>query len=238
MGLSYHQEHQLRRVEAGVCRSDPHLAAMFGLFGTLYADDGKPAWEQVAHQSASRSRLRQAAAWIVATLIAMTPRSAACSATLPPWPSPDGCPRTSPDGQTRTYQPGPGSRRLARCWRARSGSSASGDDLSSCRDRSSQREPDRFDRIERLCDVSEQGLWVVVRRLHRDPREGPQRGQWQSPRCAAIPTWAIFVPNSGYKRSKNPSGRPDLNRRPVDPQECIHEAVASINVRLRRSSSA
>jgi len=33
---------------------------------------------------------------------------------------------------------------------------------------------------------------------------------------------AGFVPNSGHKRSKNQSGRPDLNRRPLDPQECIH----------------
>ena len=30
---------------------------------------------------------------------------------------------------------------------------------------------------------------------------------------------AVFVPNSGHKRSKNQSGRPDLNRRPLDPQE-------------------
>jgi len=30
---------------------------------------------------------------------------------------------------------------------------------------------------------------------------------------------AGFAPISGYKRSKNPSGRPDLNRRPLDPQE-------------------
>ena len=27
-----------------------------------------------------------------------------------------------------------------------------------------------------------------------------------------------FVPISGYKCSKNQSGRPDLNRRPLDPQ--------------------
>ena len=33
-------------------------------------------------------------------------------------------------------------------------------------------------------------------------------------------------------------GTPDLNRRTLDPQECIHEAVASINVRLRRSGGA
>src|SRR5215475_8828399 len=28
---------------------------------------------------------------------------------------------------------------------------------------------------------------------------------------------AVFVPISGYRSSKNPSGRPDLNRRPLDP---------------------
>ena len=33
---------------------------------------------------------------------------------------------------------------------------------------------------------------------------------------------AGFAPISGYKRSKNPSGRPDLNRRPLDPQESTH----------------
>jgi hypothetical protein len=34
------------------------------------------------------------------------------------------------------------------------------------------------------------------------------------------------------------SGRPDLNRRPLDPQECIHKTVASINIRLCRSGGA
>ena len=33
---------------------------------------------------------------------------------------------------------------------------------------------------------------------------------------------AGFVPILGYKCSKNLSGRPDLNRRPLDPQESIH----------------
>jgi hypothetical protein len=71
MSLSYRQEDQLRRVEAGVRRSDPHVAGMFGVFGRLYADDGMPAWEQVAQEPASRSRLRQATAWSVASLIAV-----------------------------------------------------------------------------------------------------------------------------------------------------------------------
>jgi hypothetical protein len=71
MSLTYRQEDQLRRVEAGVCRSDRHLAGMFGVFGRLYADDGMPAWEQAAREPASRSRLRQAAAWSVTALIAV-----------------------------------------------------------------------------------------------------------------------------------------------------------------------
>ena len=71
MSLRYRRGHQLRRIEAGVCRSDLHLAAMFRVFGRLYADDGMPAWEQVAQEPASPSRLRQAAAWSVAALIAM-----------------------------------------------------------------------------------------------------------------------------------------------------------------------
>jgi hypothetical protein len=71
MSLSYHQEHQLSRVGARVRRSDPHLAAMLGVFGRLYADDGMPAWEQLAHEPTSQNRLRQAAAWSVAVLIAV-----------------------------------------------------------------------------------------------------------------------------------------------------------------------
>jgi hypothetical protein len=45
-----------------------------------------------------------------------------------------------------------------------------------------------------------------------------------------------FVPISGYKRSKNPSGRPDLNRRPLDPQECIRNAAACRNASWPRST--
>jgi len=49
---------------------------------------------------------------------------------------------------------------------------------------------------------------------------------------------AGFVPISGYKRSKNQSGRADLNRRPLDPQECIPEAMAFVDICLRRSGGA
>ena len=70
MSLSYRQENQLRRVEADLRRSDPHLGAMFWMFGKLYPDQDMPASEQVPPVPVSQDRLRRAAAWFVATLIA------------------------------------------------------------------------------------------------------------------------------------------------------------------------
>jgi hypothetical protein len=70
MNLSYRQENQLRRVEADLRRSDPHLGAMFRMFGELYPDQDMPASEQVPPVTASQDCLRRAAAWIVAALIA------------------------------------------------------------------------------------------------------------------------------------------------------------------------
>ena len=46
MNLNYRQQHQLRRIEAGLRRADPHLGAMFGVFGRLYPHQDMPAWEQ------------------------------------------------------------------------------------------------------------------------------------------------------------------------------------------------
>ena len=43
---------------------------MFGISGRLYPDQQMPGWEQMAQVPASQSRLRQAAAWIVAVLAA------------------------------------------------------------------------------------------------------------------------------------------------------------------------
>jgi hypothetical protein len=55
MSLNRHQEHKLRIIEAGLCRSDPHLGEMFGMFGRLYPDQDMPAEEQVpASQDHSR----------------------------------------------------------------------------------------------------------------------------------------------------------------------------------------
>ena len=62
MSLSHHQQHQLHRIQTGLLRADPQLAAMLGIFGRLSASQAMPAWEQVP---ASRDRIRQAAALTV-----------------------------------------------------------------------------------------------------------------------------------------------------------------------------
>jgi hypothetical protein len=66
MRLSYRQQRKLRLIEASVRRSDPHVGAMFGIFGRLYPDQDMPDWEQVA-----QGRLRRSAVWIVAAFTAM-----------------------------------------------------------------------------------------------------------------------------------------------------------------------
>jgi cation-transporting P-type ATPase E len=43
MSLSYRQEHQLRRIEARLCRTEPDLGAIFGVFGRLYTGEVMPA---------------------------------------------------------------------------------------------------------------------------------------------------------------------------------------------------
>ena len=43
MSLSHRQQHQLHRIETGLLRSDPQLAAMLGVFGRLSAGEAMPA---------------------------------------------------------------------------------------------------------------------------------------------------------------------------------------------------
>ena len=62
MSLSHHQQRQLDRIEAGLLRADPELAAMLGIFGKLSAGQAMPSWEQVPTR---RDRIRQAAALTV-----------------------------------------------------------------------------------------------------------------------------------------------------------------------------
>ncbi len=68
MRFSYRQQRQFRLIEAAVCRSDPHLGAMFGIFGRLYPGQDLPGAEQLPDRPAGQGRLRRAAAWLVAAL--------------------------------------------------------------------------------------------------------------------------------------------------------------------------
>ena len=62
MSLSYHQQRQLHRIESGLLRADPQLAAMLGIFGKISAGQAMPSWEQVPTRP---DRVRQAAALTV-----------------------------------------------------------------------------------------------------------------------------------------------------------------------------
>jgi hypothetical protein len=68
MTLSYRQQRQLRLIEATVRRSDPHLGAMFGIFGRLYPGQHLPGEERLPDGLSGQGRLRRAAAWTVAVL--------------------------------------------------------------------------------------------------------------------------------------------------------------------------
>ena len=62
MSLNHRQLHRLYRIESGLLRSDPQLAARLAMFGRLSAGQHMPAWEHIATR---RDRIRQAAALIV-----------------------------------------------------------------------------------------------------------------------------------------------------------------------------
>jgi hypothetical protein len=68
MSLNLRQQCQLRRIESGLLRSEPHLAAMLTVFGRLSADEHMPASEQVITRL---DRMWQAAILIVNAIIAM-----------------------------------------------------------------------------------------------------------------------------------------------------------------------
>ncbi|HWN62744.1 MAG TPA: hypothetical protein VNO25_18990 [Streptosporangiaceae bacterium] len=62
MSLNHRQLHRLHRIESGLLRSDPQLAARLAVFASLAAGEHLPAWEQLATRP---DRIRQAAALIV-----------------------------------------------------------------------------------------------------------------------------------------------------------------------------
>ena len=70
MSLCYREQRQLRGVEAGLFRSDSHLAGMLEMFGRLYSGQDMPASEQVPSGSGRdrRAVTRIAAAFAAAAL--------------------------------------------------------------------------------------------------------------------------------------------------------------------------
>jgi len=71
MSLNHRQLHRLHRIESGLLRSDPQLAARLAVFAGLAAGEHLPAWEQIPTRP---GRIRQAAALIVKaiTILAAT----------------------------------------------------------------------------------------------------------------------------------------------------------------------
>jgi hypothetical protein len=50
MGLPRRQRRQLRRINAEISRSDPHLAGMLAVFARLAEDEPLPRWEEMRTQ--------------------------------------------------------------------------------------------------------------------------------------------------------------------------------------------
>jgi hypothetical protein len=60
MSLNNRQRRQLRRIGTSLGRSDPHLGAMFSIFGRLYPEQDLPDWEQEAQKSGAPGRIGRA----------------------------------------------------------------------------------------------------------------------------------------------------------------------------------
>ena len=89
MSLCYREQRQLRGIQAGLFRSDSHLAAMLEVFGRLYDGQDMPASEQVCpgHGRDRRAVTRIAAALAAAALALSRLFSAALA-----WPPRCGAP--------------------------------------------------------------------------------------------------------------------------------------------------
>jgi hypothetical protein len=70
MSLCYREQRQLRGIQAGLFRSDSHLAGMLDMFGRLYRGQDMPASERVPSRQGrdQRAVTRIAAAFTVAAL--------------------------------------------------------------------------------------------------------------------------------------------------------------------------
>ena len=60
MSLNNRQRRELRRIGASLGRSDPHLGAMFSIFGRLYPEPDLPGWEQEPAEPGAPGRIRRA----------------------------------------------------------------------------------------------------------------------------------------------------------------------------------
>ena len=125
MSLCYREQRRLRGVEAGLFRSDSHLAGMLEMFGRLYSGQDMPASEQVPSGQGRdrRAVTRITAAFAVAALALSILFSAAlttparsgapASGYRPPSPSAPGqaakptAGRTLPDGIASRHVGGP-----------------------------------------------------------------------------------------------------------------------------------
>jgi hypothetical protein len=89
MSLPYREQRPLRGIEAGLVRSDSHLAGMLEMFGRLYNGQDMPASEQVpsGHGRDRRGVTRIAMAFAVAALGLSILFSAAVA-----WPAQYGAP--------------------------------------------------------------------------------------------------------------------------------------------------
>jgi hypothetical protein len=83
MSLNHRQQHQLYRIESGLRRSEPHLAAMLTVFDMLAAGQCLPDWEQVPSR---RDRIVHATARAFVVLAAtaiVLPRTVLALITAP-----------------------------------------------------------------------------------------------------------------------------------------------------------
>ena len=125
MSLCYREQRQLRRIEAGLFRSDSYLAGMLEMFGRLYRGQDMPAPERALPGNGRdrRAVTRIAVAFTIAALAVSvlfsaaltTPdrSSAPASGHRPPSPSAPGqaakptTSRTLPDGIASRHVGGP-----------------------------------------------------------------------------------------------------------------------------------
>ena len=110
MSLCYREQRQLRGIEAGLFRSDSHLAGMLDTFGRLYSGQDMPACERVPlrqgrdQRAVTRIAVASAVAALAlsilfsAALTLPTQYGAPASGHRPPSPSAPG-PGREADGQ-------------------------------------------------------------------------------------------------------------------------------------------